>query len=93
MRRRWLLVARLMALGTSMADQERATLSSICANLRAILARVKLRSRAFTALNLEPSIATLASANRSRRRHTATNCAQTLPIAWPLSLRKSAIVL
>ena len=35
----------------------------------------------------------LASANSPSRRHSATNRAQTLRIAGPLSLRKSAIVL
>ena len=46
-----------------------------------------------TALNLLPSIATLASPNRPRRRHGTTNSRQTLRIASPLSLRKSAMVL
>src|SRR3981081_4517008 len=44
-------------------------LSSICASRRCILACAKFRSRVFTALNLLPSIATLASLNSSRRRH------------------------
>src|SRR5882757_7113064 len=39
-------------------------LSSICARRRCILAWVKFRSRVLTALNLLPSIATLASLNR-----------------------------
>ncbi len=38
-------------------------------------ARVKFRSRALTALNLLPSIATLASANSSSRRHRAPTSA------------------
>src|SRR5256885_4127245 len=54
---------------------------------------VKFRSRVLTALNLLPSIATLASLNSSRRRHSTTNSRQTLRIASPLSLRKSAMVL
>ena len=56
-------------------------------------ARVKFLSRLFTALNLLPSMATLAVVNRPIARQSATNCAQTLRIAAPLSLRKSAIVL
>src|SRR5215212_8035807 len=68
-------------------------LSSICASRRCILAWVKLRSRVLTALNLLPSIATLASLSSSRRRHSTTNSRQTLWMASPLSLRKSAIVL
>src|SRR2546423_8278781 len=68
-------------------------LSSICASLRCILAWVKFRSRVLTALNLLPSIATLASLNSSRRRHSTTNSRQTLRMASPLSFRKSAIVL
>ena len=60
---------------------------------RSILARVKFLSRLLTALNLLPSIATLASSNRPIVRHSTTNRAHTLRIARPLSLRKSAIVL
>src|SRR3954454_8295901 len=41
-----------------------------------------------TALNLLPWIATLASLNSSRRRHSTTNSWQTLRITSPLSLRK-----
>src|ERR1022692_112725 len=67
-------------------------LSSICSRRRCILACVKFRSRALTALNLLPSIATLVSLNSSRRRHSTTNSRQTLRMASPLSLRKSAIV-
>jgi hypothetical protein len=40
------------------------------------LACVKLRSRVLTALNLLPSIATLASLNNSGRRHSTTNARQ-----------------
>src|SRR5262249_45225015 len=61
--------------------------------LHGILARVKFLSRLFTALNLLPSIATLASVNRPMVRQSATNWAQTCRMARPLSLRKSAIVL
>src|SRR5258705_4031898 len=68
-------------------------LSSICARRRCILAWVKFRSRVLTALNLLPSIATLASLNSSRRRHSTTNSRQTFRMASPLSFRKSAIVL
>ncbi len=69
------------------------TVFLICAIRRFILAAVKLRSRLFTALNLLPSIATLALVKRPSWRQSATNCAQTLRIAVPLSLRKSATVL
>ena len=50
-----------------------ATLSSICAMRRSILARVKFLSRLFTALNLLPSIATLACVSRPIARHSAIN--------------------
>jgi hypothetical protein len=43
--------------------------------------------------NFEPSIATAASVKRPSWRHNETNRAQTLRMARPLSLRKSAIVL
>src|SRR5208283_1127153 len=68
-------------------------LSSICSRRRFILASVKFLSRLFTALNLLPSTATLASPRSSRRRRSRTNARQTLRIASPLSLRKSAMVL
>ena len=54
---------------------------------------MKLLSRLFTALNLLPSMATLALVSRPILRHNSTNCAQTFLIAGPLSLRKSAMVL
>src|ERR1700694_4647888 len=60
-------------------------LSSICSRRRFILASVKFLSRLFTALNLLPSMATLASPRSSRRRHSRTNARQTLRIASPLS--------
>jgi hypothetical protein len=60
---------------------------------RCILACVKFPSRVLTALNLLPSIATLASLNSSGRRHSTTNSRQTLPMASPLFFGKSAIVL
>src|SRR3954467_11232361 len=71
----------------------RATLASSCARRRSTFARVKLRSRLLTALNLLPSMATLALVSRPMSGHSATNWAHTLRIADPLSLRKSAIVL
>ena len=74
-------------------DRGARTRSSIWARRRAILARVKLRSRLFTALNLLPSIATLAADNRPISRQSPTKRVQTLRMARPLSLRKSAIVL
>ena len=39
----------------------------------------------FTALNFEPSTATLAAANKPNCRHSATNRAQTLRMAGPFS--------
>ncbi len=57
------------------------------------LLSVKFLSRLLTALNLLPSIATIASENRLSRRHSTMNSRQTLRIALPLSLRKSAMVL
>ena len=54
---------------------------------------MKVLSRLLTALNFDPSIATLAFATRPIRRHSSTNRAHTFLIAAPLSLRKSAIVL
>src|SRR3981081_3735219 len=71
----------------------RATLSSSCARRRSTLARVKFRSRLFTALNLLPSMATLAFVRSPISRQSSTKRAHTLRIAGPLSLRKSAIVL
>src|SRR5438477_1115502 len=56
-------------------------LSSICSSRRCILAWVKFRSRVLTALNLLPSIATIASVKSSRRRHSTTNSRQTLRMA------------
>ena len=52
--------------------------------------RVKFLSRLFTALNLLPSMATLAAARRPISRQSSTKRAHTLPSASPLSLRKSA---
>jgi len=47
----------------------------------------------FTALNLLPSMATIASEKSFKLRHRTMNSRHTLRIALPLSLRKSAIVL
>jgi hypothetical protein len=44
-------------------------------------------------LNLLPSIATLPPLNTSIWRQSSTNLAQALQIPWPLSMRKSALVL
>src|SRR6476646_10365071 len=68
-------------------------LSSIRSRRRFILASVKFLSRALTALNLEPSMATLATLSKPSSRHSATKVRQTSRIALPLSLRKSAMVL
>jgi hypothetical protein len=68
-------------------------LSSIRSKRLFILASVKFLSRAFTALNLDPSMATLAALNSSSLRHSATNSRQTSRMALPLSLRKFAMVL
>ena len=45
------------------------------------------------ALNLEPSMAMLATLSKSSSRHSATKVRQTSRMALPLSLRKSAMVL
>src|ERR1700716_1667072 len=58
---------------------------------RSILARVKFLSRLLTALNLLPSMATLACVSKPIERHSAIKRAHTLRMAVPLSLRKSAI--
>src|SRR6478752_3921524 len=52
-------------------------LSSIRSRRRFILASVKFLSRALTALNLEPSMATLATLSKSSSRHSATKVRQT----------------
>lgn len=54
---------------------------------------VKLRSLLLTALSLLPSIATNACENTFIFLHDATNWQHTVVIAFPLSLRKSAMVL
>src|SRR3979409_1151986 len=82
-----------LAVGGVELAHVRATLSSICFWRRWILPCVKLLSRLFTALNLLPSMATLAFPSRPILRHNSTNCAQTFLMAGPLSLRKSAMVL
>src|SRR6266487_537731 len=56
-------------------------LSSIRSRRRFILASVKFLSRALTALNLEPSMATLATFSKSSSRHSATKVRQTSRIA------------
>ncbi len=58
-----------------------------------ILPLVKLRSRWFTALNLLPSIATVASVKSFQRRHSTMNSRQTFLMATVFSARKSASVL
>src|SRR5258707_6534597 len=68
-------------------------LSSMRSRRRFILASVKFLSRALTALNFDPSMATLAMLNRSSLRHSTMNSRHTLRMAGPLSLRKSAMVL
>jgi hypothetical protein len=55
-------------------------LSSIRASRRCILAWVKFRSLVLTALNLLPSVATLASLNISRRRHTKADVRRPLQV-------------
>jgi hypothetical protein len=54
-----------------------------CARRRSTFPRVKLLLRVLTALNLLPSIATLAVASRPTWRHRSTNCMQTCLIADP----------
>jgi hypothetical protein len=53
---------------------------------------VKFLSRVFTALNFEPSMATLALVNNPNPRQRSTKRAQTFLMARPLSLRKSALL-
>lgn len=53
---------------------------------------MKLLSRLLTALNLLPSMAMIDWEKRSRLRQSTTNWRQTLRMALPLSLRKSAMV-
>src|SRR5476651_82283 len=68
-------------------------LASTCSIRFFSLALVKFLSRAFTALNLLPSIAATAWLNRSSRRHRSMNRRQVARIAAPLSFLKSAMVL
>ena len=68
-------------------------LASTCSIRAFSLAEVKFLSRAFTALNLLPSIAATAWVNSSTFRHSSTNCRHAARIAGPLSFRKSAMVL
>ena len=68
-------------------------LCSSCCLRTSILRWLKFLSRLLTALNLLPSIATTPSANSCSRRHSKTNSRQTLRMAVPWSLRKSAMVL
>src|ERR1035438_577818 len=58
-----------------------------------ILLLVKFRSRWLTALNLLPSIATVASVNKPQLRHSTMNSRHTFLIAAAFSARKSASVL
>src|SRR5580693_5102130 len=50
-------------------------------------------TQADTALNFDPSMATLAALSRPSLWHSATNSRHTSRMALPLSLRKSAMVL
>ena len=68
-------------------------LASTCSRRLATLATVSLRSRSLTALNVDPSKATVAPAKSLRSRHSTTNCRQAAWIAGPLSCLKLAIVL
>jgi hypothetical protein len=70
----------------SSADKYRPMLVSTCSRRRLFLLAVKLRSRLLTALNFLPSMATIASENRSGWRHNSTNWLQTLRIALAFSL-------
>jgi len=60
---------------------------SISCMRRFSLALVKFLSRLLAALNLLPSIATVASANSPNSRHGTTNCRQTPRMPLPLSLQ------
>jgi len=68
-------------------------LSSIRSRRRFIFASVQFLSRALTALNFDPSMATLAATSRPSLRQSATNSRQTSRMTLPLSLRKCAMVL
>src|SRR5215217_4719051 len=68
-------------------------LSSICASRRSILACVKLRSRVLTALNLLPSIATLAGTEQLETPAQYHELTAHLANGIAVVLRKSAIVL
>ena len=61
-------------------------LASICSIRRFILPCVKFLSRALTALNLLPSIATLGSLNSSSSRHSAMNARHASPDRWAVVL-------
>src|SRR5262249_5443774 len=79
---RWVFFSSTVSDGScrsavSSCDRYRATLCSNCVRRFSTFARVKSLSRLLTALNLLPSIATLAFANKPMRRHKATNCAHT----------------
>src|SRR5258708_14584342 len=63
-------------------------LSSSCCIRALSLRSVKFLSRLLTALNLLPSMATIASEKSFRLRHKTMNSRHTLRIALPLSLRK-----
>ncbi|MNR41166.1 hypothetical protein D3C85_1595220 [compost metagenome] len=60
-------------------------LCSICCWRASILAGVTLRSRLFTALNLLPSMATMAWVNSLSSRHMPMKRLQTLRMPTPLS--------
>ncbi|MNT48866.1 hypothetical protein D3C72_1856720 [compost metagenome] len=68
-------------------------LCSICSWRRSILPGVTLRSRLLTALNLLPSMATMACEKIFNCLHMAIKRLQTLRMPTPLLRRKSAIVL
>src|SRR5262249_38695285 len=84
---------RLLSIGRVKLAQIARELSSNWARRRSTFARVKFLSRLFTALNLLPSMATLAVARRPISRQSSMKRAHNLRSARPLSLRKSAIVL
>ena len=65
----------------------------MCSWNRSIFTPVKFRSRLLTALNLLPSMATIASVNSFNSRQSITKRRQTLRMPLPFSRRKSAMVL
>ena len=91
----WQLLSSRTAIGVLLRQIDKVLLAE--APIRFGAGRLRLGqsflSRLFTALNLLPSMATLAVVRRPISRQSSTKRAHTLRSATPLSLRKSAMVL